>query len=109
MNDYLQRYQVAVQHPSVSAFELLDMLMVRDKLAEQAHLLSRAEQLQLTAADQMLIMHAKEIVTELSNITDLAHEREQRQATQERWWWYLDVFAAAPLGSPSLHKLPNAA
>ncbi len=91
MNKYLAHYQAAVQHPAVSGFEVLDMLMVRDKLLAQVGALSAGEQAQLVAADQHLLAHTAEFCAELAQITDLEYERQQRKPTRVQWWWYLDV------------------
>lgn len=97
MNNYLQHYLIAVQHPDVSRFELLDMIMVRDKLFVQWSSLTPQQQTQTAAADQLLLGHATEMVAELSHITDLNHERQQRNPSPEQWWWYLDVLSHTPL------------
>ena len=47
MNKYLAHYQAAVQHPGVSGFEVLEMLMVRDKLLPQVASLSAGEKTKL--------------------------------------------------------------
>ena len=96
MNKYLTRYQVAVQQPGVSGFEVLDMLMVRDKLLTQAATLSAQEQAQLAVADQQLLANAADFYTELAQITGLDYEREQRKSTPAQWWWYLDVLLQLP-------------
>lgn len=107
MNKDLKHYQVAVQEPGVSGFEVLDMLMLRDRLLTQAVSLSAHEQAQLAAADQQLATHAAEFYTELKQITNLEFERQRRQPTSAQWWWYLDVLLQAPdrlnyLSEPSL-------
>lgn len=96
MNEFLKRYEVAVEHPEVSAFEHLDMLMVRDRLAEQERSLSSDEKRRLQEADQRLLEHAVAFQTELDRITTLESERRRRQPPPQRWWWYLDVLAALP-------------
>ena len=96
MNELLERYIIAVEHPDVSGFEHLEMLMIRDKLAEQEARLSAEERAQLVAADHKLIAQARAFYTELSRITDLAYERQRRNAPPSHWWWYLDVVAYLP-------------
>jgi hypothetical protein len=91
MNNYLAHYQVAVQHPGVSGFEVLEMLMVRDKLLAQAAALSVGEKAKLAATDQQLLAHATEFYAELAQITNLEYERQQRKPIPAQWWWYLDV------------------
>jgi hypothetical protein len=102
MNRYLKHYLVAVEHPEVSGFEHLEMLLVRDKLAEQESLLTAEEKAQLTVADQQLIKRANEFYTELSRVTDLKSERQQRHPDAKQWWWYLDVLTNLP--SPPLQS-----
>jgi len=96
MNKYLAHYQVAVRQPGVSGFETLDMLMMRDKLVQQRALLTTEEKVQLAVADQQLLAHAGEFYAELTNITDLEYERQQRKPTPTQWWWYLDVLLQLP-------------
>ncbi|MBV7337369.1 hypothetical protein KFU94_55890 [Chloroflexi bacterium TSY] len=99
-NKHLKHYFVAVQHPEASGFEMLDMLMVRDKLASQFESLDAEEQQQLATADQQLILHANAFCAELAQVTDLTYERENRKPTPEQWWWFLDVLVTMPI-SPS--------
>ena len=97
MNKCLKHYLVAVRHPDVSGFELLDMLMARDKLFEEWASLTPQQQVQAVAADQELLAHAATVVAELSRLTDLSYERQRRNPSPKQWWWYLDVLAHTPL------------
>ncbi|MEZ4623139.1 MAG: hypothetical protein R2867_47620 [Caldilineaceae bacterium] len=101
MNKYLQRYAVAVQHPEASGFELLDMLMLRDKVAVQTETLEPDEKQQLATADRQLILNAGIICKELASVTDFPYERNQRNPTAKEWWWFLDILATAPV--PAVH------
>jgi hypothetical protein len=107
MSKYLQHYLIAVQHPDVSGFELLDTLMARDKLFHLWPSLTPQQQAQVAAADQHLLSHAAEVAAELSHVTDLGYEREQRNPLPEQWWWYLDVLSHTPLqsGQPGAPRL----
>jgi hypothetical protein len=96
MSEYLQRYLVAVKYPDVSGFEHLDMLLVRDKLAQVSSQLTSDQQAKLAAADQRLLSQAAAFHAALSQVTNLANERQQRQPPPEHWWWYLDVLAQPP-------------
>jgi hypothetical protein len=96
MNKNLTHYQVAVQHPGVSGFEVLDMLMVRDELMQQLTSLTPKENAQLVAADQALLAHIAEFYAELTQITSLEYERQQRKPMPAQWWWYLDVLLQLP-------------
>ncbi|MBA2391100.1 MAG: hypothetical protein H0V67_12690 [Geodermatophilaceae bacterium] len=96
MNELLKRYVIAVEHPGASGFEHLDMLMVRDKLARQGTSFTPADQERLVAADRLLVARASAFYAELSRITSLQYEREQRKLSPMHWWWYLDVLAHLP-------------
>jgi hypothetical protein len=96
MNKLLQHYQIAVQHPGVSGFEALEMLMVRDRLMKQLASLTPEQKTQLAIADQTLIAHVDEFNTELAWITNLEYERQCRNPAPAQWWWYLDVLAYLP-------------
>jgi len=100
MNELLRRYTVAVEHPDVSGFEHLEMLMIRDKLAGQAASLSPYECKCLALADRRLIAQAAAFHTALSRITSLQYERRQRDVSPSRWWWYLDVLVHFPQPVP---------
>lgn len=96
MNQYLEHYVTAVEHPEVSGFEHLEMLLVRDKLADQEANLTPSQKTRLAAADRRLLTQASKFNAELARITDLGYERQRRQPAPNRWWWYLDVLAILP-------------
>jgi hypothetical protein len=96
MNEYLKNYLIAVEHPGPSGFEHLEMLLVRDKLAEQETALTPNQKAQLIAADRRLLAQADAFYAELSRITDLEIERQRRQPPSHHWWWYLDVLVKLP-------------
>lgn len=101
MKSLLKQYQVAVEHPDVSPFEHLEMLMIRDKLEDAGVTLTSGEQTLLADADQRLLKNAAAFYAELARITSLEEERRQRRPTPERWWWYLDVLSALPAATDS--------
>ncbi|NJN84578.1 MAG: hypothetical protein HC802_21350 [Caldilineaceae bacterium] len=96
MNASLESYLVAVRHPNVSPFEHLEMLMIRDSLAEQEHSLNKRERACMADADRRLLKNAVTIHAELTRITSLEEERRQRSPSSDHWWWYLDVLSALP-------------
>lgn len=98
MNEYLKQYSVAVEHPEASAFEHLNMVMVRDTLADELSL-APDEKKRLEAADQKLLKQAVAFQAELARITVLEDERRHRQPPPQHWWWYLDVLTALPAAS----------
>lgn len=96
MNKYIDHYKVAIQHPDVSGFEMLDMLMVRDRLEAQWNELTLQEQNEVLAADKQLLSQADQFFAALSQVTHFEYERQQRRPEPEQWWWYLDVLVKLP-------------
>ncbi len=99
MNRLLEHYQIDVDFPTVSGAEMLEMLIIRDQLAEQEPLLSRAERETLAASDKRLLKQAVLFYAELSRFIDLAQRRQEKRIQPERWWWHLDVLAELPAGA----------
>lgn len=97
MSNYLQRYKVAVRQTEASGFEQLDLLLLRDKIAQATVQFTAEQKAELATADQPLLSQAVAFHAALSQITDLTAERQQRQPSPEAWWWYLDVLAQPPL------------
>jgi len=96
MNKNLEHYLAAVKHPDASGFEHLEMLAIRDKLANEKDNLSAEETAQLEAADRRLLAQANQFYASLVQITDLHSERQYRQPPPDQWWWYLDVLTRLP-------------
>lgn len=105
MNELLNYYVVATRHPEVSGFEHLEMLLVRDELAQNADHLSPKQEALLAAADQLLLSQVAAFQTAISHITDLTAERQQRKPPADHWWWYLDVLAQVPAPTQSVTDL----
>ncbi len=91
MKTILNDYIAGVQSPQASGFEHLQTLMVRDKLFETAVSLNSEEKARLRQADRQLLEQAPLFLEELGQMTNLAHERQNRNISALRWWWYLDV------------------
>jgi len=101
VNQLLKHYQVDVEYPDVSGAEHLQMLQIRDELAEQESSLGPQERQALAAADQRLIEQADVFYAELSRFIDLAQHRQEHQIASSHWWWYLDVLVQLPRGTKS--------
>ena len=96
MNRLLTHYFVDVQHPEVSGAEHLEMLHIRDRLAEIKSTLTSAEQDTLAEADRMLVEQAPAFYKELLRFLDLAAYRREHGIPPAHWWWYLDVVSHLP-------------
>lgn len=105
MNRHLKYYVKAVEHPDVSGFEHLEMLMIRDKLAAQEADLSSEELNLLLTADRQLLATAQAVNKTLSEITDLQFERQNRQPSPDHWWWFLDVLDSLPIPPSEIKQL----
>ncbi len=96
MNRLLVHYCVDVRHPEVSGAEHLEMLQIRDRLAELEPTLTSEEQEALAEADRVLVEGATAFYQELLRFLDLATYRREHGVPPARWWWYLDVVSHLP-------------
>jgi hypothetical protein len=96
MNRLVVHYCVDVQHPEVSGAEHLEMLQIRDRLAELESTLTSEEQNALAGADRVLLERASAFRQELLRFLDLAAYRREHGIPPARWWWYLDVISHLP-------------
>jgi hypothetical protein len=96
MNRLLVHHSVDVQHPEVSGAEHLEMLQIRDRLAELESTLTSEEQDALAEADRVLVERATAFYQELLRFLDLAAYRREHGIPPARWWWYLDVVSHLP-------------
>ena len=97
MNRLLMHYCVDVQHPEVSGAEHLEMLQIRDRLAELEPMLTPVDHEELVEADLVLVEQAAAFYQELLRFLDLAAYRQEHSIPLTRWWWYLDVVSHVPL------------
>jgi hypothetical protein len=96
MNRLLVHHSMDVQHPEVSGAEHLEMLQIRDRLAELESTLTSEEQDALAEADRVLVERATAFYQELLRFLDLAAYRREHGIPPARWWWYLDVVSHLP-------------
>jgi hypothetical protein len=96
MNRLLVHYCVDVQHPEVSGAEHLEMLQIRDRLAELEPTLTSEEQEALAEADRVLVERATAFYHELLRFLDLTEYRREHEIPAVRRWWYLDVVSHLP-------------
>jgi hypothetical protein len=104
MNRLIVHYGMAVQHPQVSSAEHLEMLQIRDRLAELESTLTSEEQKALAEADRILVERASIFHQELLRFLSLAAYRREHGIPPARWWWYLDVVSHLP---PLKHEAPD--
>ena len=104
MNWLLRHYGVDVQHPEVSGAEHLEMLQIRDRLAELEPTLTSEEQEALAEADRVLVERATAFCQELLRFLDLAAYRREHGISPAHWWWYLDGVRHLP---PSKEEAPD--
>jgi len=105
MNQWLAHYRVDVKHPNVSGAEHLEMLQIRDKLADVEGTLTSEERHVLSEADQTLVEQAAAFHDALRSFLDLAQYRREHAIPPERWWWHLDVVRHVPSSSAKVSSL----
>jgi len=96
VNRLLMHYSVDGQHPEVSGAEPLEMLHIRDRLAEIEPTLTFEEQQTLAEADRMLVEQASAFHKALLRFLDFPTYRQEHEIPPARWWWYLDVLSHWP-------------
>jgi hypothetical protein len=96
VNQLLQNYSIQVDYPDVSGAEHLEILQIRDRLAELETDLTIEEGVILAKADRKLMMNTSEIYQELSQFIDLPQYRLEQGVSPQKWWWYLDVLNYLP-------------
>jgi len=93
MSDYkkwLDNFSIGVKFPSVSGFEILEMLQARSHLAQFENSMTATELAELESADATFLAHADEFYSTLSEIADFGALRAQASAWPSHWWWHLD-------------------
>ena len=96
VNRLLMHYSVDVQHPEVSGAEHLEMLQIRDRLAEIEPTLTCEEHQTLAEADRLLVERASAFHKALMRFLDFPTYRQEHEIPPARWWWYLDVLSHLP-------------
>ncbi len=105
MNSVLKNYCVSVEFPDVSGAEHLEMLQIRDRLAEMESDLSAAEKRLLIKGDRQLIAKLNDFYHELSRFVNLAEIRKAEAIPPQRWLWYLDVLVFLPISLKDTDRL----
>ncbi len=93
MSDYkkwLDNFSIGVKFPSVSGFEILEMLQARSHLAQYENDMNVTERAELESADVTFLAHADELYLTLSEIADFSTLRAQANPLPSHWWWHLD-------------------
>ena len=93
--------------------EHLEMLQIRDQLAELESTLTSEEQNALAEADRVLVERASAFHQEPLRLLDLLHTAGNAASYPARWWWYSDVISHLPrlkdeapdMGHPTPHRL----
>ena len=83
MNKLLEIYNLSLDHPDVSGAEQLELLMIRDKIANVEAEINPVEQKILSDADKKLIANAKLIYQEISRFINLADYRQKHHISSK--------------------------
>ncbi|MBF2057314.1 MAG: hypothetical protein IGQ45_08830 [Cyanobacterium sp. T60_A2020_053] len=99
MNQVLNQYKISLEFLDVSGMEYLDLLSIRDELANLTF--TDEEQKMIAELDQILVKNSSLIYQELSRFIDLTKYRPKNQINPQQWWWYLDVLSYLPVNTKS--------
>jgi hypothetical protein len=86
----LEKFALSVQYPDVSGFELLELLDMRSKIAEQEYNLTEEERRKLEEADRCFLRNIGRIYANIAQVADLVEVREKFGIYPSHWWWYLE-------------------
>jgi thymidylate kinase len=86
----LEKFALSVQYPDVSGFELLELLDMRSKIAEQEYNLTEEERRKLEEADRCFLRNIRKIYTNIAQVANLVEVREKLGVSPSHWWWYLE-------------------
>lgn len=89
-DELLKNYIISVRHPTISGFEVLELLDVRSALAKLDAELEEEERLKLEEADDCFLSNANIFYESLLKVTDLAEMRKRVKVSPSHWWWYID-------------------
>jgi hypothetical protein len=89
----LASYEVDVQFPDVSGFEILEMLDIRSRIAACENDLNDEQRTRLEAADDRLLRSAPAFFQSVAAIADLPEMRRRSRTPCSHWWWYLERLA----------------
>ena len=96
IDEWLRDYEVDVDFPDVSGFEIIETLMTRSEIAALEPQLTQAQRLRLEAADRKLMRDANRFYQSLREIADLPTLRANSNVLPSHWWWYLDALVEEP-------------
>jgi len=89
-------YTIAVGFPDTSGFEIIEMLMVRSKIARHEPRLTSEQRQQLEIADRKLMRDARRFYQSAQEIASLPEFRAESGVLPSHWWWYLDALVEEP-------------
>jgi hypothetical protein len=88
--ELVEYLSVAMNHPDVSGFELIEILDVRSQLAAREPVLSDDDKTRLETLDRQLLKFADLWVARISEVADFPGMRKKAHVLPSHWWWYLD-------------------
>jgi len=91
-SNILKYYEVAMEYPDVSGFEVLEILDMRSKLAEIENALTASEKVILEHADEILLDNLESFYKNIQEIGNLPELRRRAKVLPSHWWWYMDKF-----------------
>ncbi len=91
-SNILKHYEIAVEYPDVSGFEVLEILDMRSQLAEIENSLTVSEKATLEHADEILLDNVELFYEKIQEIGHLPELRKRAKALLSHWWWYMDKF-----------------
>jgi hypothetical protein len=90
VKELLDQYSTGVRFPRDTAFEVLELLRIRTRLAALEGELGEDDSLRLGDADDALLRQAGAFNEAISGLGDLEDLRWREGVPEHHWWWQLE-------------------
>lgn len=88
--ELLERYVDGVRFPPSNAFDVIELLQTRSRLAAVEDALDDAQQAALQDADDLFLRQAPAFHDGVSGLGDMDELRRRHQVPRLHWWWHLE-------------------
>ena len=94
-NRLLAKFCQGVRYPTVSGFEVLELLDIRSTLAQREAKLSEEGKKRLEEADSLFLQNAQQFYESVTRVANLEEMRKRASVPPSHWWWYLEKLVRA--------------
>ncbi|GEM_PF-6240018 len=88
--DLLKSFIVGVSYPTVSGFEVSELLDARSAIAEFEDKLTKEEKAELEKADSLFLSNLDKFYKSVIQVADLDEMRKRAGVPPSHWWWHIE-------------------